>query len=37
VKGEKRDLLVIGKIKILDVLKVSEVCLLIIILMQMLG
>jgi hypothetical protein len=37
MKCEKRDLLVIGKVKILDVLKVSEVCLFIIILMQMLG
>jgi hypothetical protein len=38
VKDEIRDLLVTGKkVKVLDVLKVSEVCLLIIILMQMLG
>ena len=37
MKGEKRDLLVIGKRKILDAVKASEVCLLIIILMQMLG
>jgi hypothetical protein len=38
MKGEKRDLLVIGKSKNPRCfIKVSEVCLLIVILMQMLG